>query len=160
MLGRFIVVPSTLTVVNVPPAGPGRLNGCAPAQVGSATPSAPKMRPAIIRSRISRFVPARRFCVESPSCDAASLICTAFLKVVSAPPTTSSMTVVDTSISVIVKPSSREILNTIVLYEYEEMNDDNVYVRFVGPLWYVMVTTMDRSSPFSLITSRILISRV
>jgi hypothetical protein len=108
MLGRFIDVPSTLIVANVPPAGPGRLNGCAPPQVGSATPSAPKMRPAIIRSRMRVLVPARRFCEESPSCDAASLICTAFLNVVSAPLMTSSITVVDTNSSLIVKPSSRE----------------------------------------------------
>ena len=49
-------------------------------------PSAPMMRPAIIRSRISWFVPARRFWLASASCDAESLIISAFWNVVSAPP--------------------------------------------------------------------------
>ena len=55
-----------------------------------------------------------------------SLIWTAFLNVVSTAPITSNMTVVATSSSVIVKPSSREVLITAVLYEYEEMNDVSV----------------------------------
>ena len=58
------------------------------------------MRPAIKRSLTSWFVPARRFWLASASCDAESLIASAFLNVVSAPPRTTSTTAVATIISV------------------------------------------------------------
>ena len=73
------------------------------------------IRPAVIRSLINWFVPARRFWFASASCAAESLTVSAFLNVVSAAPTTSSMTVEDTRSSASVKPSSRDTLDTITL---------------------------------------------
>ena len=77
-VGLYLGLSGSVNKSKVSADGPGRANVMAPGPVGIAIPSAPMMRPAISRSRISWFVPARRFWFASASCAAESLILSAF----------------------------------------------------------------------------------